>query len=688
MRKIISVLILLSMLLTIASPAWAQDASPAGDTPDASDAARPRILLPFVAGEEAGTMAPAQDPGQDPAAPDQPGASTRTYLPMVTGAAQATVSAAGATNPTDETKVPHYFGPYPNWANSPYTLPDAKVVITGNGSGAEAVATVGANGSITSITVTKPGSNYSSAKVDIVGAGTGATADAVIIKKGAVVAVTVDQPGAGYTAPTVAFSTGGAGGGAAASAYGGVDVVTLADPGFGYTFPTVDFDLPDAPDGVQAQGHPVCIETLCQAVAPATTVTIVGVAVDNPGSGYATAPGVTVRDGTIFEPINHDPGTFAPAAATTSLAIQAIVLDAFGSGYNAAPAVTINDPTGTGAAATALLDNGIISTITIKKPGAGYITPGGLKKFQDSLPQLCNPAVAGSCVPNNLGQYVPLGVPDTTTFGANGATPAADYYVIGVVQHREQMHSSLPPTLLREYVQLETPANATWSKHVALQTDLLDGTSTPTLMPDGTQAIAVDQPHYLGPVIVAQKDRPVRIVFYNLLPTGAAGDLFLPTDSSMMGSGMGPMDMMAPMDEGTVTDGVRNPTCTDAPKSDGCFKDNRATLHLHGGVTPWISDGTPHQWITPANQTTPWPQGVSVGNVPDMQNVPGVPDCSGERDGCQTFYYTNQQSARLDVLSRPCLGHHAPQRLRRRGRGLPDPGSDRAEADRQRRPPG
>ena len=150
------------------------------------------------------------------------------------------------------------------------------------------------------------------------------------------------------------------------------------------------------------------------------------------------------------------------AAATTSLAIQAIVLDAFGSGYNSAPAVTINDPTGTGAAATALLDNGIISAITIKKPGAGYITPGGIKKFQDGLPQLCNPRLPAS-VPyaNNLGQYIPIGVPDTTTFAAKAPRTCADYYVIAVVQHREQMHSSLPPTLLREYVQLETPANAT-----------------------------------------------------------------------------------------------------------------------------------------------------------------------------------------------------------------------------------
>ena len=85
----------------------------------------------------------------------------------------------------------------------------------------------------------------------------------------------------------------------------------------------------------------------------------------------------------------------------------------------------------------------------------------------------------------------------------------------------------------------------------------------------------------------------------------------------------------------------------DPSMRDLCFTENRATLHLHGGVTPWISDGTPHQWITPADEATPWPQGVAVGNVPDMAPVPGVPDCTAADDGCQTFYYTNQQSARL-----------------------------------------
>ena len=78
-----------------------------------------------------------------------------------------------------------------------------------------------------------------------------------------------------------------------------------------------------------------------------------------------------------------------------------------------------------------------------------------------------------------------------------------------------------------------------------------------------------------------------------------------------------------------------------------CFKDDRATLHLHGGITPWISDGTPHQWITPAGEDTPWPQGVSVQNVPDMKDAAGLTTCAAADDGCQTFFYTNQQSARL-----------------------------------------
>ncbi len=856
---------------------------------------------------------------------------------IIGNASQTQPGAAMPMSPTDESKVPHYFGPYPNWANSPFTLPDVSVNIDpppAGGTQALATATVGGNGVITGITITDPGSGYTSIPlVNITGAGTGAAANAVINLSGVVTSIRVDTAGAGYTAPSVTIGGGGpafiaptvspvltnsyrvsvgsatggtfllladaattapilwnasaldvqtalgfagvpvtvtgsgsiadpwvvtfvtlpasftldgaalnqgvldaavtatldplifnatagsaTGGtflltvdglttapllwnvsaldvetalglagvtatvtgtgtiadpwvitfavapttvtmdsalltqgvadtlvaavaasiyrvdvgsaiggtflltvdvtsvgpiawnalaadvqnalllagftagvtgsgsiadpwvitfttaplsvaidgtalvqpafsGATATAYGGVDLLTLVDAGSGYSFPTVDFDMPNDPNGTQASGHVVCVETGCIPNAGATTVTISGVVIDQPGSGYSAAPHVVIRDGTLFDPVNHDPGTFFEAIATATLTIQSITVDTFGSGYTSAPAVVIADAVGigSGASATAFTDFGAVTAINLTAPGSGYTTTGGIKKFQDGLPVLCDPTAGwANCTDNNLGQHIPIAVPDTTTFTiANGFTADADYYVIAVVQNRERMSSSLPltGTLLREYVQLETPANASFSKHIALQTALLDGTFTPTLMPDGSQAYAVDDPHFLGPVIVANKNKPVRIVFYNLLPTGSEGDLFLPTDSTIMGSGMGPMAMPDPIDTGTVTDTVRNPMCGEYPKDSAtCFKDTRATLHLHGGTTPWISDGTAHQWITPANEATMWPQGVDVAQVPDMvgASIPaGVPDCSANGDGCMTFYYTNQQSARL-----------------------------------------
>ena len=173
-------------------------------------------------------------------------------------------------------------------------------------------------------------------------------------------------------------------------------------------------------------------------------------------------------------------------------------------------------------------------------------------------------------------------------------------------------------------------------------------------------------PQWLGPIIAATKDKPVRVVFRNLLPTGAAGDLFLPVDSTGMGSGMGPMGMPAPVDDGTVLDEVRNPLCTEpVPRATMCFKDNRAPLHLHGGITPWISDGTPHQWITPAGETTPWPEGVSVQNVPDM--LDGGRRGALRGDGRRLLDLLLHQPAEraADVLPRPRVGHHPAQRLRR-----------------------
>lgn len=141
------------------------------------------------------------------------------------------------------------------------------------------------------------------------------------------------------------------------------------------------------------------------------------------------------------------------------------------------------------------------------------VVPGtGIRKFVDGLPRL------GSAGMNNLGQYLPVAVADKTTY--NGS----DYYEIALVEYKEQMHSDLPPTLMRGYVQIETLVNAASSLHYPLT--YTDG--TPILDAQGQQVYGVDKPHYMGPIIISQRNTPTRIKFTNYLPTGAGATcLFL-----------------------------------------------------------------------------------------------------------------------------------------------------------------
>jgi FtsP/CotA-like multicopper oxidase with cupredoxin domain len=549
---------------------------------------------------------------------------------------QQTVQAAAPLDPRDETKVPHYFGPYPNWANSPQAVPNAVVTITGDGTGAAATATVDPKtGGIASVTVTDPGSGYNAATVAIDSPGMAATpaVATATLSTGAITSITVVESGFGFVTPKIVI---GDGLGAQARAVGGVDFLTLQNGGAGYLIePIVKISKPDDNvNGVQAT-----------AVATMDASGVVnGITIVDPGSGYYGAPTVDIVDG-------NAPAT-TPATVKATIGITSIDVTNAGSAYAAAPVVTITDAADVGVVpnpdhgASAIANvavGGAVTAITVTSPGAGYITPG-LKKFVDTLPGL------GAGAANNLGQYIPVGVPDTTTY------PGTDYYEIGVVQYTMKFHRDLPPTSLRGYVQLSTsvvPGNHVPLVNKSVKRSVGNGVQEfdePVTL-NGNQVYGVDNPHYLGPTIVATKDRPVRILFRNLLPPNEGGDLFLPVDTTLMGAGMAPGSVTLDANsvpvtnpnenQSSVLDEVRNPMCGGSYNTNTraeCFSQNRAELHLHGGITPWISDGTPHQWVTPANESTLYPKGVSVTNVPDMPD-PGP--------GASTFFYTNQQSARL-----------------------------------------
>lgn len=227
---------------------------------------------------------------------------------------------------------------------------------------------------------------------------------------------------------------------------------------------------------------------------------------------------------------------------------------------------------------------------------SGGLSGTALRKFVDSLPGL------GAANANNLGQYIPVATPDTASF------PGSDYYEIGLRDYSVKMHSDLPkPTKLRGYYQINGPDTNN---------------------------------QYLGPLIIARSvdpktpnGKPVRVKFFNNLSTSTKGNLFIPVDTSLMGAGYGPVDKTT----GNPCDwSAANNTCNNY-----LYTQNRATLHLHGGNSPWISDGTPHQWTTPVGETSvplSMRKGVSARDVPDMPP-------SG--DGALTFYWTNQQSNRL-----------------------------------------
>ena len=230
---------------------------------------------------------------------------------------------------------------------------------------------------------------------------------------------------------------------ATATAYGGVDAVRRSlVPGSGYTMPTVDFDMPDDPNGVQARRTP-------SSLGPDRRATITADRGGQPGSGYSHAPNVVIRDGTLFDPINGGDRRHRDGHAGDHVDHRGHP----GAGYTSAPTVTITDPTGTARrAATATVSAGGVTAINLTAAGSGYITPGGIKKFTDPLPGLCDPACR-RCPTDPTAKYIPLAVPEAKTYNGIDGRRVRDRP--GAVPDLVLVQPAAD-TLVRGYVQLET----------------------------------------------------------------------------------------------------------------------------------------------------------------------------------------------------------------------------------------
>ena len=99
---------------------------------------------------------------------------------------------------------------------------------------------------------------------------------------------------------------------------------------------------------------------------------------------------------------------------------------------------------------------------------------------------------------------------------------------------------------------------------------------------------------HLGGVIAAAHGTPVQITFRNNLP----GTHILPVDTTIPGAELA---------------------------------QNRTSVHLHGGLVPWVSDGGPHAWWAPNGDHGPsWTNALGNPNLNEFE-----------------YYYPNNQGARL-----------------------------------------
>lgn len=246
-------------------------------------------------------------------------------------------------------------------AGSGYTSTPSVLLVTGSGAFANTSLDL-TNQSVFSINVINQGTGYSATTPPAVtftgGGGTGATGTAVV-SNGRVVSITVTSRGSGYTsAPTIAIAppTTGTTATAAAVMGAGVAQVNIVLPGSEYiNTPTVTFSMPNFADGVRATGT---------AIVNPSTLQVTGVNITDAGSGYTTAPTVTITSGT---------GATAQAILTGKTVLGAVIISQ-GFDYAAPPTIEFVGGDGQGATGTAVLSNGRVTAINITSAGSGYIT--------------------------------------------------------------------------------------------------------------------------------------------------------------------------------------------------------------------------------------------------------------------------------------------------------------------------
>ena len=246
----------------------------------------------------------------------------------------------------------------------------------GGGTGAAATANI-SGGAVVSITIVAPGAGYTSAPALVFNntgtGGTGASATAVLEVHTYLTSVALTAGGTGYTsAPAVVFDNAGTNGsGATATATvldGIVTGVTLVTSGSGYTsLPVVSFfgggSYVDTAVSITGGGG-----TGATATATLIAGAISDVTVTAAGTSYASLTSLANRIPPFQTNINDE-----ISQSNSDIAqIDVWLTTSGGSGYTSAPTVAFTGGGGSGAAGTANVSGGVVTSVTITSGGSGY----------------------------------------------------------------------------------------------------------------------------------------------------------------------------------------------------------------------------------------------------------------------------------------------------------------------------
>ncbi|WP_299456817.1 T9SS type A sorting domain-containing protein [uncultured Microscilla sp.] len=199
------------------------------------------------------------------------------------------------------------------------------------------------------------GSGYdNTTTVTIVGGTFTVQATAVpVISGGQLVGISITNPGSGYTSAPTGITISGPGTGASCTPTLSIESLTLGTGGAGYeTAPAINFPAPptatDAPTSVAN-----AVANLSGAI---KTITV-----DNSGQGYTSTPNISIQS----------PGATA-SANVTSGQVTSVNVEQGGAYYTNAPTVTFDSGT---ASAYAVVENGVVTQVVVTNGGSGYAVP-------------------------------------------------------------------------------------------------------------------------------------------------------------------------------------------------------------------------------------------------------------------------------------------------------------------------